>query len=254
MIKLYWYNKKPNFGDELSPVICGLLSGQSIEYENDFRSCDLVAIGSILEHIDTSVFRGSIWGAGFISNDSSLVSNLLADVRAVRGKLTAQKLGLAKSVVLGDPGLLACFLAPNVRQTTEVGIVPHFVDSQNKKISWIARNSDNIKLIDIQAGVESVIKEVSDCRFIIASCLHGLILADALGIPNSWVQLSDRVIGGSFKFSDYYSVYGIHEPKPMRLHWWDSARSIKRKVGVCARPNLTSLQRWLKESFPCLKN
>lgn len=252
MIRLYWYNNKPNFGDQLSPVLCQMLAGQDVEYSDDFELCDLVAIGSVLEHLSNSAFRGVVWGSGFISKDSDFDLQSHPSFRAVRGELTARRLSLGKEVVLGDPGLLAHLLAPNVRQSTELGIIPHFVDSKNKKISWIAANSDNVKLIDIQAGVDSVIKEVSGCRYIVASCLHGLILADALGIPNGWVELSDKVIGDGFKFRDYYSVYGIHDPRPIPLRWWDSARSIKRKIGSCRRPNVAILQKKLRDSFPYL--
>lgn len=250
MIRLYWYNKKPNFGDELSPVICKMLSGQEIEYTESFESCDILAIGSILEHVKDSSFQGYVWGSGFISGASDVGPLSNAVFKAVRGRLTAEKLNLGGNVSVGDPGLLAHMLYPSNRQTTEIGLIPHFVDSQNKKLTWIAKNSDNIKIIDIQAGIFSVVKEVSDCRFIVASCLHGLILADALGIPNSWMQLSDKVIGKGFKFRDYYSVFGIHNPKPISVHWWDSAKSIKRKIGKWHRPGIGDLQKGLINSFP----
>lgn len=250
MIRLYWYKNKPNFGDELSPIICKMLSGREVEYTDNFESCDILAIGSILEHIKNSLFKGYVWGSGFISHDSAFKPLPSAVFKAVRGRLTAEKLNLGGGANLGDPGLLAHMLATSTRQTTELGLIPHFVDRSNKKINWIANNSDNIKLIDIQAGVDSVIKEVSDCRYIVASCLHGLILADSLGIPNAWMQLSDRVIGKGFKFKDYYSVYGIHDPKPISIHWWDSAKTLKRKIGIWHRPGIVDLQNGLINSFP----
>ena len=61
--------------------------------------------------------------------------------------------------------------------------------------------------IDIQAGVEKVVEEVVKCRRIISSSLHGIILADALGIENKWVY-SDFVLGGGFKFRDYAASLG----------------------------------------------
>lgn len=45
------------------------------------------------------------------------------------------------------------------------------------------------------------------CKCILSSSLHGLIFADALGIPNRRIVLSDEIIGGDLKFDDYYSVY-----------------------------------------------
>lgn len=250
MIKLYWYNKKPNFGDELSPVICKILSGQEVEYTDNFEVCDILAIGSILEHVKDPSFKGRIWGSGFISSDSVAKPLPNATFNAVRGRLTAEKLNMGSNVTVGDPGLLAYMLYPSIRQTTEIGFIPHFVDRGNKKLTWIAKNSDNIKIIDIQAGISSVIKEVSDCRYIVASCLHGLILADSLGIPNAWMQLSDRVIGKGFKFRDYYSAFGIHNPRPISVGWLDSAKSIKRKIGNWHRPGIGELQKGLINSFP----
>ena len=48
---------------------------------------------------------------------------------------------------------------------------------------------------------------MSQCEYIISSAMHGLIAADALGIPNIQLVASDRLIGGMYKFNDYYSSY-----------------------------------------------
>ena len=36
-----------------------------------------------------------------------------------------------------------------------------------------------------------------------SSSLHGLIAADAYGIPNARINLTGRLVGGDFKFEDY---------------------------------------------------
>ena len=42
-----------------------------------------------------------------------------------------------------------------------------------------------------------------------SSAMHGLIAADAMGIPNVRLVLSDRILGGDYKFTDYYSAFGL---------------------------------------------
>lgn len=36
--------------------------------------------------------------------------------------------------------------------------------------------------------------------------LHGLVVADALGIPNIWIEPTPSMAGGRFKFDDYFST------------------------------------------------
>ena len=53
-------------------------------------------------------------------------------------------------------------------------------------------------------------------RQILSSSLHGIILSDAYGIPNCWVEFSDD-IDKSFKFNDYYLSVGKERSKPIKL-------------------------------------
>ena len=56
-----------------------------------------------------------------------------------------------------------------------------------------------IYLVDIQLPVETFVDELCKCETIISSSMHGLIAADAYGIPNRWLMLSDKLVGGEFK-------------------------------------------------------
>ena len=48
--------------------------------------------------------------------------------------------------------------------------------------------------------------------------MHGLIVADALGIPNIRMILSDKITGGDYKYDDYYSAFGIRQHNRINLN------------------------------------
>ena len=55
---------------------------------------------------------------------------------------------------------------------------------------------------------KEVIDEILKCNKIVSSSLHGIVLAEAYGIPAKWEKYSDDVLGNGFKFRDYLSGTG----------------------------------------------
>jgi hypothetical protein len=51
----------------------------------------------------------------------------------------------------------------------------------------------------------------------LTTSLHGIITADALGIPNHWLRVSENVFGGDWKFLDYFSAVGRTTLAPLTL-------------------------------------
>lgn len=249
-IRLFYFDHA-NFGDSLSPRLVAVLAGRSVTHCDRFDGCDLLAIGSILNLADHKAFRGAIWGSGFIQPPASDVAHYpRARIAALRGALTRRLLKAPESTPLGDPGLLADRFATAQPKRFKLGLIPHFVDSQDPLMPALAARDPRATLIDICAGVQHVIDRVAQCEAIVASCLHGLILADALGIPNVWTRLSSRVIGGDFKFLDYYSAFGIDAPRLITLTTDDDADSVLARLGEYHRPGLAEMKRGLEESFP----
>lgn len=76
---------------------------------------------------------------------------------------------------------------------------------------------ENAVVIDFEADPLSVLMRIAECETICSSALHGLIVADSLGIPNMWSTASNRLLGGEYKFHDYYSVFNT-APRPLLLH------------------------------------
>ncbi len=89
------------------------------------------------------------------------------------------------------------------------GVIPHYVDRNNPLLrKFIEANRDSVKVIDVENDLHHVINEIHCCEHVVSSSLHGIIVSDALGIPNAWIKLSSAVIGDGFKFRDYGSAIG----------------------------------------------
>jgi hypothetical protein len=159
-----------------------------------------------------SYWNGTIAGAGKLFQNSKVH---LSDARvfALRGKLTlAGVTGLhGQTPALGDPALLAPMWVRQPQAEHDLGVVPHWSDKH------LARRFAYGHVIDTTQHVQTVIEEIASCKRIVSSSLHGLIIADAFGIPRQaepFEQEQDgRFDGGDFKFRDYASVFD--EP----VHW-----------------------------------
>ena len=56
------------------------------------------------------------------------------------------------------------------------------------------------------------------CEVIVSSSLHGLIIADAYGIPTVWAKFGNDINGNDFKFYDYYWSLGMSDIKPLEIY------------------------------------
>lgn len=242
-----------NFGDNLSKYIVEYLSGDTVIW-TDYMESDIIAAGSILQNIPQE-YKGYIWGSGMMySRSRKTFTN--AHVLAVRGYLSLDAIECTnkESVAVGDPGLLCPLLIDILpKKRYKLGVIPHFVDKNDPIIKTIAQKSSEITVIDILKPVKEVIRRAAECEYIISSSLHGLILADSLGIPADWIELNNceqKVDGNGHKFRDYFTVYGIMDKKPMELTFNDTIDSIIGKIGDYNRPSIKDLQDGLIQTFP----
>lgn len=209
-----------NWGDAINPALVEFIGGESVQsvdidarallpLPRDPQADTLFAVvGSIVHHADCQTI---IWGAGFQSAGIS-PKQTPKGVYAVRGPLTAAELrkqGIDCPDVYGDPVLLLPrYYRPEGRKRYRLGIIPHFSDQADAKMARYLE-SDEVKVIDIRGGLWSTVNAVCECEHIVSTSLHGLILADAYGIPNAWAKLGDDIPGGTFKFNDYYRAIGV---------------------------------------------
>lgn len=231
-INAYWFVSRMyglNFGDMLTPELISAYGGEA-EYNKDPVSSSLISVGSILDLVPEA-YQGTILGSGFILPNNKR-GYQRANIVGVRGKLTQQRIQGAEQAVLGDPGLLSADLLP-VRSSKQhtVGIIPHFQDKDNPQVRSLIKQ-EGVYLIDVQRPPAQVLADIDACEYILSSSLHGLVCADALGVPSGWVVLSNLLKGGPFKFQDYYSALGT-EAKPQQVN---GRETINDLVGKTRQP------------------
>ena len=230
---------KRNFGDELSYYLLREITGRVVVNYYDIpvfhKTPNILFIGSLVERLVNS--DTIIWGAGCIVGGSEELKAIPRKVLAVRGKLTRQYL-LDHNVdcpeVYGDPALLLPYVyRPKNIKKYKLGIIPHHSEIH---LPWLAefvkRNSANIHLISLvnYESWKGVIDEICDCEYVLSSSLHGIIIADAYKIPNLWIKLSDQIIGGDFKFLDYFSGVDRKDTSPFIMDLCTSLEDVQNKL------------------------
>ena len=226
-MRAYWW-KMPggacNFGDDINRFI---LEKMAVDFEHVYSDChykcppeaELVVCGSVLEHLPED-WAGTVCGAGILYPATRL--NLSsARVLALRGKMTRSAVvGVGSDVVLGDPGLLVPRWIRPSQPKYPLGVVPHWSDTELRGRFSYGR------YIDPRQPAEKVIEQIIQCKSVISSSLHGIVIADAYGIPRqAELPFDSYREGGDFKYRDYTSVYD-EEPMFGTMHRVD-----RRKVG-----------------------
>lgn len=221
-----------NFGDELNTPLVNKISGENVKSVNEtFKNPDNdvinMVIGSVLSLADRNTV---VWGTGYISAFSRMKEKPLK-ICAVRGPLTRARLidqGFECPEVYGDPALLyPRYYKPSSERKFRLGIMPHYIDRDAATLNGL-KESD-VLFINALDPVNKVVKEVNSCERIASSSLHGLIIADAYGVPSVWIKLSDRVLGWGFKFADYFSSVKRKDRKPLVMNGSANLKSIMDK-------------------------
>lgn len=249
-----------NYGDILSSYIVEQISGKKNRFYNApkfrkkwFQPSYLMAIGSIMSYTSKKAW---VWGSGIISKDDNF-SN--ANFCAVRGPLSRKRiceLGYSCPKVFGDPALLLPRLyAPEITKKHKIGIIPHYVDYEYVKRIYGAEQ--DIAIINLMTkDLHMTTDHILECDRIISSSLHGVIVAQAYGIPAVWVRFSDKLSGDNIKFEDYFTSVDIVPYMGIQL-------SVKKSLSFlrslfddyphsCNKATVREIQDSLIQAFPNL--
>lgn len=203
--------RRANFGDLLGPLIVQAIVGRRLSrHRTRQRGPRLLTVGSILHFARTG---DSVWGTGVrgaIPIERYTFNSL--DVRAVRGPLTRdhlQQLGIEVPQVYGDPGLLVPELFPDLtskakQKRSDFVVVPHYTDYSRLALEH------KEQCINPCGPVRQCLRRIAEAERVISSSLHGLVIADALGIPSQWLECKHE---SDFKYRDYVLGSG-REPHP----------------------------------------
>lgn len=216
-----WWMETPypgNFGDVLNPYIVEKLSG----LPPLFAAGGTLAIGSVVKFARAGT---PVWGAGTPRMTDTLSPE--ADYRAVRGPLTRElvlRSGGSVPEIYGDPALLLPLIYdPRPAKKHRLGLVRHVLHA-DAPLRLEGVHEIDIRRIGYEA-IEAFIRELLECEAILSTSLHGLIAAQAYGIPTRWCTLSSAgkaLPGDGTKFLDHYAVLGIAAQAPLDLAGLDA--------------------------------
>ncbi len=251
--------KHKNWGDDLNLYLIRLISGKNVYaanksiLHNKFKLKNYSCIGSILGMFEND--KTEVWGAGFISEHTSLLRKPFK-IHSVRGKLTRKKLlalGVECPENYGDPALLISkYYNAKPCGRYRLGIIPHYVDLSNSLLKKIIDEHDDIILIDVAHYNKwtDICDKVVSCDYIISSSLHGLIISDSYGIPNRWIQFSDKIYGGNFKYLDYFSAVERTEIDPIYLSSIVDFEELMLNIGETKGLNMEKQINMILETCP----
>lgn len=246
-----YYDFENNWGDSVNPYLFEKITGKKVVSSNVIynflNKTEVLGIGSI---ISGDLSNYAIWGSGIMWENIKI--NKPKEVLALRGLKTLKKIQEVggNCDVFGDPVLLfpEIFSSQNIEKKYKYGIVPHFKDKNKIGVQKIINlNDPEIKIIDIQNGIEEFVIDILSCENILSSSLHGLILAEAYGIPTCRLIFSEEMKGGDFKFFDYYSGVGINEMETVVIH--DDISNLKNIFQKCSLKDLKFNSKELKNSI-----
>lgn len=243
-VNLHWWSMQKNTGEEnigdlLSVVVCEeMLKKKSLKLDTKVSSTKhLFAIGSIIQG---GAQNATIWGSGtknglkdfpwYVSKSRKL------DVRLVRGPLTREALlksGYDCPDKYGDPALiLPLFYKPKVSDKKEYGVILHHATNRKEEGS----------ITPVGSSWEEFVDFIFNSKLIISSSLHGIIIAEAYGIPA--ILLSDTATENIFKYQDYYYSTGRKS--------FNIAHSIQEALSLIPNdiPDFDEIIKNILETFP----
>lgn len=225
-----------NFGDLIGPLIVEAIVKQKGLNSNE-GTARLLTVGSIMHF---GLPGDVVWGTGINGKEPGVPSATSLDVRAVRGPRTRDallKLGADVPPVYGDPALLwplfwgrEYYEREGQTEPTPYTVVPNLHDRTKTR----GRN-----VLSPIGDPHAIINRIVSSRFVCGSSLHGIILAEAFGIPARLIVPGKETL---FKYEDYYAGTGRQSFQP--------ARTVAEAIQLGGEPPVQFDSAALLKAFP----
>ncbi|MBW4657826.1 MAG: polysaccharide pyruvyl transferase family protein [Drouetiella hepatica Uher 2000/2452] len=253
-VPLTWVASTPNcplanLGDALSPILVSALSGLPIVHRHfDAPQKKLACVGTIGHALKNGEVH--LWGTGVDKAKHPIDRNLAYyqkppktkfQVHALRGAFSAQAFqqqGIEVPAVYGDPvWFLPSLIQPAIEKRYELGVIVHLSELESLNETANVREeliryrvpesiAADVRIITTLSqptfeALEAKVEEITACKRIISTSLHGLVIAEAYQIPcayfqivgagGSFIQLKDQQARIEHRFRDFYSGLGLEQ-------------------------------------------
>jgi pyruvyltransferase len=210
----------------------------------------LFTVGSMILGSDRkgNYQNATIWGSGVISIPTARaaffqrLSRRKLDIRAVRGPLTKEileRFGHKCPEVYGDPAILM----PLIYQPKVEKRYPYSVVLQFYRECKFREEHPNEHMVSMNTNdYKTVIDEIVASNVVYTSSLHGIILAEAYGVPAVFFRGLKKKI--DFKYLDYYFSTGRRDI--VIAETFEEALKMK----PLPLPDFSKLRQGLLDSFP----
>lgn len=217
-IPLYWWKTRANFGDLLSPIIVSHVSRHKVQYSE--KPGKLLALGSILG----SVAEGDcVWGSGIRGRPVKTKNIRVFAVRGPKTRDVLHRYDIDCPAVYGDPAwLMPQIYDPNIDKRYKTAVLPHYSDVRLRRL---ALQSD-VQLLSTSDPPKEVIDGILAAERLVTSSLHGLIIAEAYGVPVVLWRDVGHQREKQFKFQDYFLSTGREDHTVWNVSLEDAIKRI----------------------------
>jgi len=128
--------------------------------------------------------------------------------------------------------------------------IPHAHDLE---LDFIKNPPPELQIISVKQHWRPMVEAVRMCDYVVSTSLHGIVVADALGIPSKWFQFSNSTTQrteGSFKYHDYLWSLGRTNQDPERTASMAAFKRTSSYMGPIPVERRRELVQQFMSSFP----